>query len=89
MLLSFIEIVESPSSPSSSPSSLPFVSSVPFAAFEKPIEELTSDEVTRALVNADEVAVVDDSSEVAMEVGIEVGDTRVSRSIVEALVSLA
>ena len=90
VLLSFIEIVGSPSSPSSSPSSLPFVSSVPLAAFEKPIDELGFVVVvTRGVAEtADLVLALAALSDVAL-VLTEVADATVSRSIVDALVSLA
>jgi hypothetical protein len=103
VLLSSIVIVGSPFSPMSSSSSLPLVSStspssaasstlvssVPLAAFENPIDELSDEEVTREVGATDEMAAVNDVSELVMGGMVEVGDARVSRSIVDAPVPLA
>jgi hypothetical protein len=103
VLPSSIVIVGSPSTPTSSPSSLPLVSStspssaassallssVPLAASENPIDELSMEEVTREVGATDEMAAVDGVSELVMDGMVEVGDARVSRSIVDAPVPLA
>lgn len=101
-LLSSMVIVGSPSSPTSSPSSLPLVSSaspssaassalvssVPLAAFENPIEELSDDDVVREVGETDEIGVVDIISGVVIDDMGAVGDAKVSRSIVDAPVPL-
>lgn len=100
VLLSSIVIVDSPFTPISSPSSLPLVSSgspssipllpsVPLAAFENPIEELADEEVIRAVDASDELAVLDVISDVVIDDRVDVAEATVSRSMVDAPVSLA
>ena len=75
-------------SPSSAASSA-LVSSVPLAAFENPIEELSDDDVIRDVGATDEMTTVDGVSEVVIDGMVEVGDAKVSRSTVDTPVSLA
>ena len=71
----------------SSPFSTPLLSSVPLAAFENPIEEPAVAEVIRA-VDASHEPVFDGISTVLIDDIVDVADATVSRSIVDAPVSL-